>query len=71
MLMFFATSNSAGDSAPYELRMPHEKIARLSIFTFLPLAVPAVDVGDGEGLAFGRGGAMDYDVSDLSHAFRL
>lgn len=35
------------------------------------LAVPAVDVGDGEGLAFGGGRAMDDDVSDLSHALPL
>ena len=31
------------------------------------LAVPAVDVGDGERLAFRGGGTMDDDVSDFSH----
>ena len=31
------------------------------------LAVPTVNVGDGEGLAFGRGGTMDYYRIDFSH----
>lgn len=31
------------------------------------LTMPAVDVSDGEGIAFGCGGAMDDDVSDFSH----
>ena len=31
------------------------------------LTMPAVDVSDGERLAFGCGGAMDDDVSDFSH----
>ena len=31
------------------------------------LAVPAVDVGDCEGLAFGGGGAMDYYICDFTH----
>ena len=34
------------------------------------LAVPAVDVGDGEGLSFGCGGAMDDDVVYFAHEFR-
>ena len=31
------------------------------------LAVPTVDIGDGERLAFGGGGTVDYYCGDFSH----